>query len=68
MLQNNSSILLEKKKKMRALDTEMVYLQRKGIIKYFYYPALSYLEMDDAKKGVHAEHILRDMKHYGGGL
>jgi GR25 family glycosyltransferase involved in LPS biosynthesis len=55
-----------KKKKMRALDTEMVYLQRKGIIKYFYYPALSYLQMDDAKKGVHAEHILRDMKHYGG--
>ena len=26
--------IVEKKKKMRALDTEMVYLQRKGIIKY----------------------------------
>ncbi len=56
---------VSKKKKMRALDTEMVYLQRKGIIKYFYYPAISYLQMDDAKKGVHANHILRDMKYYG---
>jgi GR25 family glycosyltransferase involved in LPS biosynthesis len=59
--------IVGKKKKMRALDTEMVYLQRKGIIKYFYYPALSFLQLNDAKKGVHANHILRDMKHYGGG-
>ena len=44
----------------------MVYLQRKGIIKYLYYPAISYLDMKDAKKGVHADYILRDMKHYGG--
>ena len=57
--------IVQKKKKIRALDTEMVYLQRKGIIKYFYYPAISYLKMSDAKKGVHSEHILRDMKHYG---
>ena len=35
---------------MRALDTEMVKLQRSGKIKYFYYPALSYLNMEDAKK------------------
>jgi len=60
--------ILNKKKKIRALDTEMVYLQRKGIIKYFYYPAISYLLMEDAKKGVHAEHILRDMKQYGGAV
>ena len=57
--------IVEKKKKMRALDTEMVYLQRKGIIKYFYYPAISFLKMSDAKQGVHAVHINRDMKHYG---
>jgi GR25 family glycosyltransferase involved in LPS biosynthesis len=58
--------IVNKKHKMRALDTEMVYLQRKGIIKYFYYPAISYLNMGDAKKGIHANHILRNMKHYGG--
>jgi len=62
--------LLEKvdtKKKMRALDSEMVKLQRTGDIKYFYYPAVSYLKMEDAKKGVHAAHMERDMKFYGGG-
>ncbi len=58
--------IFNKKKKLRLLDTEMVYLQRKGIIKYLYYPAISYLDMKDAKKGVHADYILRDMKHYGG--
>jgi len=56
---------MNQKEKMRALDTEMVQLQRQGIIKYFYYPALSYLNMEDAKKGVHSGYIHRDMKHYG---
>ena len=51
---------------MRALDSEMVKLQRSGDIKYFYYPAISYLKMDDALKGVHAVHMERDMKFYGG--
>ena len=63
--------LLEKvdtKKKMRALDSEMVKLQRTGDIKYFYYPAVSYLKMEDAKKGVHAAHMERDMKLYGGNV
>jgi len=63
--------LLEKvdtKKKMRALDSEMVKLQRTGDIKYFYYPAVSYLKMEDAKKGVHAAHMERDMKFYGGNI
>ena len=55
---------VDTKKKMRALDTEMVKLQRSGKIKYFYYPALSYLNMEDAKKGVHAIHMDRDMKKY----
>lgn len=58
--------IFDKKEKLRGLDTEMVKLQRKGIIKYLYYPAISYLDMKDAKKGVHADYILRDMKHYGG--
>lgn len=57
---------VDSKKKMRALDSEMVKLQRSGNIKYFYYPAISYLKMDDAKKGVHAVHMERNMKHYGG--
>ena len=53
------------KPKLKPLDTEMTYLQKKGIIKYFYYPALSYLHMDDAKKGIHGDaYIKRDMKHY----
>ena len=29
----------------------MVKLQRTGMIKYFYYPAISYLKMEDAIKG-----------------
>ena len=57
---------VDSKKKMRALDSEMVKLQRTGDIKYFYYPAISYLKMEDAKKGVHAGHMERDMKFYGG--
>lgn len=45
---------IDKKNKIRALDSEMVKLQKKGIIKYFYYPAISYLNIEDAKKGIHA--------------
>ena len=56
---------VDSKKKMRALDSEMVKLQRIGVIKYFYYPAISYLSITDAKKGVHAVHMERDMKFYG---
>ncbi len=53
------------KEKLKPLDTEMTYLQKKGIIKYFYYPALSYLHMDDAKKGIHGDaYIKRNMKYY----
>lgn len=57
--------IFSKKEKLKPLDTEMTYLQKKGIIKYFYYPAISYLHMDDAEKGVHgAAYIKRNMKHY----
>ena len=57
--------IFSKKEKIKPLDTEMTYLQKKGIIKYFYYPALSYLHMDDAVKGIHgAGYIKRNMKHY----
>ena len=56
---------VDTKKKMRALDSEMVKLQRTGDIKYFYFPAISYLKMEDAKKGVHANHMERDMRKYG---
>ena len=53
---------------MRALDSEMVKLQRTGMIKYFYYPAISYLNIEDAKKGVHAGYFddKRTMEYYGG--
>ena len=56
-----------KKNKIRALDSEMVKLQRKGIIKYFYYPAISYLNIKDAMKGVHAGYFdtQRNMEFYG---
>ena len=45
----------------------MVKLQRKGIIKYFYYPAISYLNIEDAKKGIHAGYFdeNRTMEYYG---
>jgi GR25 family glycosyltransferase involved in LPS biosynthesis len=57
--------IFEQKPKLKPLDTEMTYLQKKGIIKYFYYPAMSYLHMDDAAKGIHgAAYIKRNMKYY----
>ena len=59
---------IEKKPKIRALDSEMVKLQKKGKIKYFYYPAISYLNIEDAKKGIHAGYFddQRTMEYYGG--
>ena len=59
--------IIGKKAKIRALDSEMVKLQRKGIIKYFYYPAISYLNIEDAMKGVHAGYFdeKRTMEYYG---
>ena len=45
---------LDVKKKLKLLDSEMVQLQRSKMIKHFYYPAISYLNIEDAKKGVHA--------------
>jgi GR25 family glycosyltransferase involved in LPS biosynthesis len=57
--------IFEQKEKLKPLDTEMTYLQKKGIIKYFYYPAISYLHMDDAVKGIHGSaYIKRNMKYY----
>ncbi len=58
---------IEKKPKIRALDSEMVKLQKKGFIKYFYYPAISYLNIEDAKKGIHAGYFddKRTMEYYG---
>ena len=57
--------IFSKKEKLKPLDTEMTYLQKKGIIKYFYYPAVSYLHMEDAEKGVHGKSFIkRNMKYY----
>lgn len=58
---------IDKKPKIRALDSEMVKLQKKGKIKYFYYPAISYLNIEDAKKGIHAGYFddQRTMEYYG---
>lgn len=58
--------IFKEKSKLKPLDTEMTYLQKSGMIKYFYYPAISYLHMDDAEKGVHGKSFIkRDMKYYG---
>lgn len=59
--------IINKKGKIRALDSEMVKLQKNGIIKYFYYPAISYLNIEDAKKGIHAGYFddERTMEYYG---
>tara|TARA_B100000686_G_C16667735_1_gene904548 strand:- start:529 stop:1359 length:831 start_codon:yes stop_codon:yes gene_type:complete len=59
--------IISKKEKIRALDSEMVKLQKKGIIKYFYYPAISYLNIEDAMKGIHAGYFdkQRTMEYYG---
>ena len=44
----------------------MVKLQKLGLIQYFYYPAISYLKMEDAKKGIHAGYFdnERNMEFY----
>jgi hypothetical protein len=57
---------IETKKKIRALDSEMVKLQRSGFIQYFYYPAVSFLNIEDAKKGIHAGYFddKRTMEYY----
>lgn len=57
---------IESKKKIRALDSEMVKLQKSGMIQYFYYPAISYLKIEDAKKGIHAGYFddERTMEYY----
>ena len=58
--------IIKKKKKVRALDSEMVKLQKTGVINYFYYPAISYLNIQDAKKGIHAGYFddKRTMEFY----
>ena len=38
-------------KKCRAIDTEFMGIQKKGLITDFYYPALATLHIKDAKKG-----------------
>tara|TARA_Y100000389_G_scaffold204146_1_gene255224 strand:- start:1632 stop:2480 length:849 start_codon:yes stop_codon:yes gene_type:complete len=57
---------VDSKKKIRALDSEMVKLQKSKMIKYFYYPAISYLNIEDAKKGLHAGYFddNRTMEYY----
>lgn len=57
---------IETKNKIRALDSEMVKLQKSGFIKYFYYPAISFLNITDAKKGIHAGYFddKRTMEYY----
>ena len=47
---NNLLKKIDIKKKLRAFDSEMVKLQKSKFIKYFYYPAISYLNIEDAKK------------------
>jgi len=57
---------IDSKKKIRALDSEMVKLQKLGVIRYFYYPAISFLNIKDAKKGIHAGYFdsTRTMEYY----
>ena len=40
-----------RKEKQRAIDTEFIRLQKKGIITDFYYPALATVVMEEAKTG-----------------
>lgn len=56
--------IIDAKKKLRALDSEMVKLQKQKKIKYFYYPAISFLDIQDAKKGVHGGYFERNMEYY----
>ena len=57
---------IDSKKKIRALDSEMVKLQKSGMIQYFYYPAISFLNIEDARKGIHAGYFddERTMEYY----
>tara|TARA_R100001591_G_scaffold4386_1_gene10106 strand:- start:9844 stop:10509 length:666 start_codon:yes stop_codon:yes gene_type:complete len=44
-------LLIQQHKKRRAIDVEYKSLQKKGIIKYFLYPAIGTLHLPDAEKG-----------------
>ena len=59
---------LESKERIRAIDTEFILMQKKrhDLCSQFYYPALGYLDIDEAKKGFtgKAYGIPRNMKNY----
>lgn len=47
--------------KERAIDNEYMYLQKRGVINYFIYPALSVLNVEEARKGfTYSNHKLYD--------
>ena len=49
------------KNKERAIDNEYMYLQKRGVINYFIYPALSVLNVEEARKGfTYSNHKLYD--------
>lgn len=48
-------------KKERAIDNEYMYLQKRGVINYFIYPAISVLNIEEARKGfTYSTHKLYD--------
>jgi GR25 family glycosyltransferase involved in LPS biosynthesis len=59
-------LLVKKGKKRRALDAETKHLQRARVLTKFLYPAISILNMEDAKKGfTWSKYKLKDdLKYY----
>ena len=57
---------VKKGKKRRALDAETKHLQRARVLTKFLYPAISILNMEDAKKGfTWSKYKLKDdLKYY----
>ncbi len=52
--------------KEKAIDVEMKKLQKKELIKYYHYPAISTLYLEDAKTGFSASQMkkLTTFSHY----
>jgi len=51
--------------RMKAIDTELILLQKEGRIRLMYYPAIAVLHLPDAKKGFTGQHYqLTNQKTY----
>jgi len=51
-------------RKKRPIDNELILLQKIGIINYFFYPAISVLNLPDAKNGFNGSYMMSTQEFY----